>query len=95
MLKDYRPIFLVATFGFLGSAFYLTYRPRPRAASGGEVSRATITKVMAFNKIMLWAVTAIAIVFLFFPQAATKLFGSSDEFTADMQRTVIQIEGMT
>ena len=30
-LEDYRPYFMVVTFGFLGMAFYLTYRPR-RAA---------------------------------------------------------------
>lgn len=51
--------------------------------------------MMAFNKIVLWAVTVIAIVFLFFPQALSGLFASDDQFTADMQQTVIHIEGMT
>ena len=51
--------------------------------------------MMTLNKIMLWAVTVIACVMLFSPQAVSNLFTSSDEFSADMQRTVIQIEGMT
>ena len=90
-MKDYRPIFMTITFGFLGTAFYLTYRPRG-ASTAGSTGR---SKIMALNKIMLWAVTVIAVVFLFFPQAITGLFASDDNFTADMQQTVIRIEGMT
>jgi len=51
--------------------------------------------MMTLNRIMLWAVTAIVVVFLFFPQAITDLFASNSEFTADMDRTVFTIEGMT
>jgi hypothetical protein len=47
------------------------------------------------NKIMLWAVTVMAVVFLFFPQAITGLFASGTEITADMDRTVIKVVGMT
>lgn len=90
-LEDYRPIFMFLTFGFLGSAFYFTYRPRGTSTS----SRGGRAKMMTLNKIMLWVVTVIAIVFLFFPQALTGLFASDDQFTADMQQTVIRIEGMT
>ena len=35
------------------------------------------------------------VVFLFFPQAFTGLLASNSEFTADMERTVLTIEGMT
>jgi heme/copper-type cytochrome/quinol oxidase subunit 2 len=91
ILEDYRPTFMVVTFALLGSAFYLTYRPR-RTTSQRSTSAA---KMMTFNKIMLWVVTAIVIVFLFFPHAVTNLFASGDQFTPNMQRTVIQIEGMT
>ena len=49
----------------------------------------------ASRRIMLWAATAVALVFLFFPQAFTGLFASSSEFTVDMDRTVLTIEGMT
>ena len=87
-IEEYRPIFMVATFGVLGLAFYLTYRPR--AAAGGSRS-----KIVSLNKAMLWAVTAVVVIFLFFPQTVTGLFASNDTFTADMDQTVIAIEGMT
>lgn len=32
-LSQYRPLFMIVTFGFLGAAFYFTYRPR-RVAVG-------------------------------------------------------------
>ena len=86
MLEEYRPVFTVVTFGFLGVAFYLTYRPRSQAAGRSGW--------MTFNKIMLWAVTVVAVVMLCFPQVST-LFSSGNRFTADMQRTIFQIEGMT
>ncbi len=84
-MEEYRPFFVAVTFGLLGLAFYLTYRPG-RTAGGGRVAM--------FNKIMLWSVAAIAAVLLFFPQAST-FFESGSKVTADMQRTVIQVEGMT
>ncbi len=52
--------------------------------------------MMAFNKVMLWTVTLMAVVFLFFPQAVTGLIGTgSDKITADMTRTEVKIIGMT
>lgn len=90
LIEDYRPAFMGVTFAFLAFAFYVSYRPRSQ--QGGGEPRA---RIMTLNRAMLWAVTAIAVVFLFFPQVVTDLFASSDEFTADMQRTVISIEGMT
>lgn len=100
-LEDYRPYFIVVTFSFLAAAFYMTYRPRP--AASGEVedccAPAAVSgrrfNMMMMNKLMLWAVTAMAIVFLFFPQAVTGLFASGNEFTADMDQTVIKVVGMT
>ena len=100
-VEDYRPIFMVVTFGFLGLAFYLTYRPRRGSARANESGSAVVNQdrrranIMSLNRIMLWAVTVIAVVFLFFPQTVTSLFASNDGFTADMERTVISIEGMT
>jgi hypothetical protein len=98
-LEAYRPAFMLVTFGFLGLAFFLTYRPR-RAAAGGVEDCCTPGpsrrwNMMTVNKIMLWVVTVLAVVFLFFPQYVTGLMGSSGEITASMQRTVIAIEGMT
>ena len=81
--EDYRPIFMAVTVGFLGWAFYVTYRSNVRS------------KVMTFNKVMLWAVTGVAVVMLFFPTVVTDFVSPGDRITADMDRTVISIEGMT
>ena len=52
--------------------------------------------MMTMNKVMLWAVTAMAIVFLFFPQFVTgMLAANTGEFTADMNRTTVKIAHMT
>ncbi len=119
-LETYRPYFMVVTFGFLGMAFYFTYRPR-RAVAGqsnpsdpqpsqdaaqvlqtqsccAPVSQTGKRRfnMMALNKAMLWAVTVMAVVFLFFPEYVTGLFGADGrEITADMQRTVLTVDGMT
>ena len=85
---------MVVTFGLLGSAFYLTYRPRATSANG-SASGTPASKIMTFNKVMLWGVTVIVVAFLFFPQAATSLLATDDFVTADMERTVLSIEGMT
>lgn len=87
-MQDFRPLLIAMTFAFLGSAFYLTYRPRGDS-SGGRA------KMMKVNKVMLWVVTGLAIVFLFFPQALSDLLASDDEFTPEMRQTVVSIEGMT
>lgn len=118
-LESYRPYFMVVTFGFLGMAFYFTYRPG-RAIAGAADCCAPQTSqdvlpvaegdccsppaqtvsrrfnMMAVNKAMLWAVTAMAVVFLFFPGAITGLLSSDGgEITADMHCTTLTIAGMT
>ena len=108
-LEAYRPLFMVVTFGFLAMAFYFTYRPRPAAVATadccapspvqsdcGAPPRRFRFNMMAMNKVMLWGVTALAVVFLFFPQYVTSLIGTGNEtITADMTRSEIRIEGMT
>ena len=98
-LEEYRWIFMIVTFGFLGAAFYLTYRPRYAAGESTEDCGAPAPgrrlNMMTLNKVMLWAVTVMAVVFLFFPQVVTGLFAPGGELTAEMQQTVIQVEGMT
>ncbi len=89
-LETYRPILTAVTFGFLGLAFYLTYRPR-----GGAAAASGRSKIMTANKVMLWAVTVLAVVFLFCSQYFTGLFAAEGEFTPDMQRTVLKVAGMT
>ncbi len=98
-VERFRPILMAVTFVFLGGAFYLSYRPRRSTPGGDKSNRATTggprSKMMTLNRIMLWVVTAVVVIFLFFPQAFTGLLASKSEFTADMDRTVITIEGMT
>ena len=92
---------MVVTFGLLGLAFYLTYRPTRVAASRHDNRKASgfershRSTLLTMNKVILWVVTLLVIVFLFFPERETGLFTSSDMFTADMDRCVINIEGMT
>lgn len=111
-LEAYRPLFIVVTFGFLGPAFYLTYRPRKTAACASHACCATEPtdanecctpaakrrfNLMAFNKVMLWVVTALAVAFLFFPSYVGRLVGSGTgpALTADMNQTLFRVEGMT
>lgn len=100
-LEEYRPYFMVVTFGFLAAAFYLTYRPRRTAAGEVEDCCAPVAEggrrfnMMTMNKIMLWAVTVMAVVFLFFPQSVMGLFASENEITDDMAQTRIKVIGMT
>ncbi|MCC7338404.1 MAG: copper ion binding protein [Pirellulaceae bacterium] len=55
--------------------------------------------MVAMNKIMLWGVTVLAVAFLLFPHYVGALLGTAGGHTAvvtpDMNRAVLQIEGMT
>ena len=92
-LEAYRPLFIVVTFGFLGAAFYFTYRPRKKVAGNGddccapektaaEDCCAPVTKgrvnMMTLNKVMLWLVTVLAIAFLLFPIYVGVILGGND-----------------
>ena len=102
-IEEYRPYMMVVTFSFLAMAFYFTYRPKKAAAAGQEDCCAPAAdgptrrfNMMTMNKVMLWAVTAMAIVFLFFPQFVTGMLTTdTGEFTADMDRTTVKIAHMT
>ena len=93
-MEAYRPLFIVITFGFLGAAFYFTYRPKKAATTGahgccatgptrGEDCCAQATKgrfsMMTLNTAMLWVVTAMAVAFLLFPSYVGTLIGTGDE----------------
>lgn len=100
-LEEYRPYMIVVTFSFLAAAFYFTYRKKPVAAGEADCCAPASAggrrfNMMTMNKIMLWGVTVMAVVFLFFPQYVTGLLApDSGEFTADMNQTVLRVEGMT
>jgi copper chaperone CopZ len=106
MLEAYRPLFMVVTFGFLGAAFYYTYRPKvagtnDRNCCDSQEARCDPVSgrrfsMMAFNKIMVWVVTVLAVAFLFFPNYIGAFLGGDGEtVTTNMNRAVIRIEGMT
>ena len=95
-LETYRPLFMVVTFGFLGAAFYFTYRPKKAAANVGYDCCPTGSakakdccapagihrfSVMALNKVMLWGVTVLAVAFLFFPSYVGLFLGTAADAT--------------
>lgn len=113
-LEAYRPLFIVLTFGFLAAAFYLTCRPRKSQATEGDCCSTAHDccavptgrkkrrfSMMAMNKVMLWAVTLLAVLFLFFPKYVSFFLASNQtesEATTTNQLvryTTISIEGMT
>lgn len=109
-LEEYRPYFMVITFGFLGAAFYYTYRPKKAAAVGEHDCCATKPaaaedccppatggfNMMTMNKVMLWGVTVMAVAFLFFPSYVGAVIGGDGKTVTDnMNRAVFQVEGMT
>lgn len=110
-LEAFRPLFMVITFGFLGTAFHFTYRPKKAAASDGNGCCATEPasaedccapakgrfNLMTMNKVVLWAVTVMAVTFLFFPSYVGALFGTDDgnAVTSEMNQAVVKVEGMT
>ena len=110
-LEEYRPYFMVITFGFLGAAFYYTYRPKKTTETGAghdccaaepAVAEACCApangrfNMMAMNKVMLWGVTVMAVVFLLFPSYVGAFLGGDGKTVTDnMNRTIIKVEGMT
>ncbi len=64
-----RPFFAVITFGFLGAAFYMTYRKRPADVCEPDSVCATrgVDRVQRFNRIMLWIAVVVAMIVLTFP----------------------------
>ena len=93
-LETYRPLFIVATVGFLGTAFYLTYRPK-NSDSCCDTDGACRPVNQRFSRAMLWIVTLLAFSFLFFPSYVGLLVGQSSKVADGMDQTIIQIEGMT
>jgi len=113
-LEVYRPLFIVLTFGFLAAAFYFTYRPRKSPASEGDCCSTVHDccavpqqgakrwgfSMITMNKIMLWGVTLMAVLFLFFPKyisffAAQQAESENTATSPLVTKTTIAIEGMT
>ena len=64
-LEKWRPLFMAVTFGFLGLAFFFTYRKREVACEGGTCKVKTSSNA---QKITLWTVAALAAALAFYPQ---------------------------
>jgi mercuric ion transport protein len=64
----YRPYLLALTGLFLGAGFYFTYRKREVICEDGTCRVETASK---WNKVLLWIATAIAVIFMLFPQILT------------------------
>lgn len=90
-LETYRPLSITLTFGFLAAAFYFTYGPQRAATGAGHgrcagKARETCCEpapkrrfdLMSLNKAMLWAVTAMAVAFLYFPHYIGLLLDGGD-----------------
>ena len=96
IVEEFRPILIAVTLVFLGGAFYFNYRPQAHRSKSSNGQPTVKSRLMGANRIMLWVVTLFVAVFLFFPQTFTQLWASSgSEVTAEMEQTVIAIEGMT
>src|SRR5258708_6043479 len=72
-----RSVFAIITFGFLGAAFYMTYRKRPAEVCDSDSVCATrgVDRVRRFNRIMLWIAAAITITVLTFPMWSGWILG--------------------
>lgn len=99
-LEEYRPYFMVITFGFLGAAFYFTYRPKKMTEAAGGHDCCAPAKgrfnIIAMNKVMLWGVTVMAVAFLSFPNYIGALLGGDGTVVNEkMNRALVHVEGMT
>jgi copper chaperone CopZ len=81
-LEVYRPLFVAATVLCLAAAFFFAYRPRKAGPAAGECcapgrdccsasspASKRRSNLMAWNRVMLWVVTFLAVALLFFPRS--------------------------
>jgi len=92
-LEKYRPLFMIITFAFIGTSFYLTYRKK----KSDECCDINKVKIDRIKKVTLWVITAVVVGLLLFPYLYGS-FGKSDSvapMSDDLQKVVIKVEGMT
>jgi copper chaperone CopZ len=113
-LEVYRPLFVVATVVCLAAAFFFAYRPRKSGPAAGDccasardccaASRPASKRrfnLVAWNRVMLWVVTFLAVALLFFPRSAGFFlaWGNEDAETAEagplLRTTSFTVEGMS
>ncbi|MCI0330337.1 MAG: cation transporter [candidate division Zixibacteria bacterium] len=96
-LEKWRPLFMMVTFGFLGLAFFLTYRKREVACEDGTCKVKTAGRT---QKITLWTVAVFAVALAFYPQWGPALgIGATKapviQATQASQTVELGISGMT
>jgi len=92
-LEKYRPLFMIVTFAFIGTSFYLTYRKK-KSDGCCDINK---VKMVRIKKVTLWVITAVAVGLILFPYLYGA-FGRSDSvapMSNDLQKVVIKVEGMT
>lgn len=67
-----RPYLLVLTYGLLGVAFYMAYRPAKAACAPGEACE--MPRTSRLGKVMLWIATIIVVLATLFPVYSVYLF---------------------
>lgn len=67
-----RPYFLIATYGLLAGAFYLTYRPASAACGPGEACE--MPRANRAGKVMLWIAAVVVLLATGFPWYSVYLF---------------------
>ena len=74
--EKYRPYFTGLTLVFLAGAFYLTYRKKPAECAPGSICATEgPDRVQKISRIVLWLVTAVALIVLTFPTWSGWLWG--------------------
>jgi mercuric ion transport protein len=68
--EPFRPYLLVVTYGLLGGAFYLTYRPRAACGPGDACEMPSTNRA---GKVMLWLAAIVVVLATAFPWYAQYL----------------------
>ncbi len=92
-LEKYRHLFMLVTFAFIGTSFYLTYRKK-KSDVCCDINKIKVDRI---KKVTLWVITAVAVGLMLFPYLYGH-FGRSGTvapISDDLQKVVIKVEGMT
>ncbi len=94
VFESLRPYLMVATVALLGAAFYYTYRRKTVCADDGT---STMTGPSRRAKVMLWAITAVAVVSFAFPYWSAARLSAANAGAASLGSAAFefQVDGMT
>lgn len=95
-LEPYRPLFIAATVGLLGFAFYREYR-KPKAEACAPGSACAVPAARRGMRVGLWVVAALVVVLLVLPYAAPRLVASTTAPSppAPTARVTLAVHNMT